>query len=79
MNALKHAIEIAGGKTALARRLGSSVQLVDNWDRRGNVPAEHVPAIEAATNGLVRAEQLRPDIPWHIIRGRTCPADEEGA
>ena len=26
--------------------------------------------IEAATNGKVRAEDLRPDVPWHVIRGK---------
>lgn len=25
--------------------------------------------IEAATEGKVRAEDLRPDVPWHVIRG----------
>jgi len=24
--------------------------------------------IEAATKGAVRAEDLRPDVPWHVIR-----------
>lgn len=76
MDALQRAIEISGGKTALARKLGASVQLVDNWTRRGNVPAEHVPAIEAATDGAVTAEQLRPDVPWHIIRGRPASDGE---
>lgn len=30
--------------------------------------------IEAATDGKVRAEDLRPDVPWHVIRGTTKAA-----
>ena len=31
--------------------------------------------IEAATQGAVTVEELRPDEPWHIIRGKAarCP------
>jgi DNA-binding transcriptional regulator YdaS (Cro superfamily) len=31
--------------------------------------------IEEASEGLVRAESLRPDIPWHVVRnGRSAAA-----
>lgn len=30
--------------------------------------------IEAATDGKVRAEDLRPDVPWHVIRGKQAAA-----
>ena len=30
--------------------------------------------IEAATDGRVRAEDLRPDVPWHVIRGKQAAA-----
>jgi DNA-binding transcriptional regulator YdaS (Cro superfamily) len=28
--------------------------------------------IEAASNGEVKAEDLRPDVPWHVIRGKAA-------
>lgn len=28
--------------------------------------------IEAATFGAVSAEEVRPDIPWHVIRGKAA-------
>ncbi len=38
------------------------------WKKRGRVPAEHCPAIERATGGAVRCEDLRPDIEWGVLR-----------
>jgi DNA-binding transcriptional regulator YdaS (Cro superfamily) len=58
----------SGGPASLARAIGRSVQTVCNWPLRGNVPAEHCPAIERATNGAVRCEDLRPDVEWHVLR-----------
>lgn len=40
------------------------------WKARGNVPAEHCPAIERATAGAVRCEDLRPDVAWSVLRGQ---------
>lgn len=34
--------------------------------------------IEAATDGAVTVESLRPDVPWHVIRG-TAASDQEAA
>ncbi len=31
-------------------------------------PAERCPAIERATGGLVRCEDLRPDVEWSVLR-----------
>jgi DNA-binding transcriptional regulator YdaS (Cro superfamily) len=31
--------------------------------------AELAIRVEAASHGLVKAEGLRPDVPWHVIRG----------
>jgi DNA-binding transcriptional regulator YdaS (Cro superfamily) len=58
--------KLAGGTTALARRLGISKQAVSMW---GRIPAERVIAIEAAT-GIPR-EELRPDLyPPRVERRR---------
>jgi DNA-binding transcriptional regulator YdaS (Cro superfamily) len=71
MDALKRAISLAGGQSALARAIGHSPQTISNWVSRGNVPAEHCPAIEAATLGAVRCEDLRPDVAWSVLRAPT--------
>lgn len=73
MSAIDEAIKFAGGKTALARHINVTPQVVDNWSRRartgGRVPAEYVPDIEKAVAGKVRAEELRPDVNWAYLRG----------
>lgn len=64
--ALERAIKAAGGISALARALNlKSHAVVQQW-RLNRVPAEHCPALEAATG--VRCEELRPDVPWGILR-----------
>lgn len=69
MDDIHQLISLAGGKTALARALGITPQAVDNWARRGRIPADHIPRIESlyGQNGMT-AERLRPDIPWHLMR-----------
>jgi DNA-binding transcriptional regulator YdaS (Cro superfamily) len=67
---IEKSIEIVGGKTALARKIGlKSSSYVHNWIVRGNVPAEYVISIEKATGGAVRCEDLRPDVDWEFLRG----------
>lgn len=70
MDALKNAIERSGSQAGLARKLGISQQVVNNWCRRGNVPAEYCPAIERVTG--VRCELMRPDVDWAYLRGTDC-------
>jgi DNA-binding transcriptional regulator YdaS (Cro superfamily) len=76
MDALIQAINILGSQTALAKAIGGHVQTVNNWISRGNVPAEHCPAIERVTGGAVRCEDLRPDVDWAVLRR---PATDETA
>jgi DNA-binding transcriptional regulator YdaS (Cro superfamily) len=59
-SAIHKAVEAAGGQSALARALGKRQSTVWDWVKRGNVPAEHVAGIEAAT-GIPR-HVLRPDL-----------------
>lgn len=47
--------------------LGVTPQVISNWKFR-DVPVEYCPQIEQATNGLVRCEDLRPDVQWSILR-----------
>ncbi len=58
-DALKRAIEAAGGVRRLGALVGVTGQAVSQW---GRVPAGRVLAVEAATNGAVTRHDLRPDI-----------------
>ena len=63
MNELvKQACDIAGGQTALARRCGKKQGHVWNWLHSDQVSAEAAVLIDAATDGVVPKEQLRPDL-----------------
>ena len=62
-SALERAVEIAGGQSALARKLGLKQANVWHWlNRAEHVPAEQAIAIEAATGGAVTRAELRPDL-----------------
>jgi DNA-binding transcriptional regulator YdaS (Cro superfamily) len=68
MDALKKAIDIVGGQAALGKECGVWQSAVSNWIQREKVPAEYCPAIERATKGSVRCEELRPDVDWAVLR-----------
>lgn len=66
-----------GPASALAGRLGITPVLISQWSNGVRpVPAERCPAIERATNGAVRCEDLRPDIEWSVLR---TPTSEQAA
>ncbi len=67
--ALLAAIEACGTAIKLAHAVGVTPQAINDWKRRGRVPAERVIAVEAATGGLVTRFQLRPD-----LYGRPVPS-----
>lgn len=67
--ALSKAADIAGSMQALGEQLGVTKGAVGQWKLPGRqVPAEHCPAIERITGGVVRCEDLRPDVDWQVIR-----------
>ena len=71
--AIQKACEIAGGQSAMARLLGVKPPSVNEWIKGGRpVPAERCPAIEKATQGAVRCEDLRPDVDWAYLRQTDC-------
>lgn len=75
--ALRRAVEKAGGQSALARACGVKQGHVWHWLNKAlRVPAEHVVAVEAATNGAVSRHELRPDI---FGRERASPPQPETA
>ena len=59
---IAEAIQIAGGQTALAKRCGKRQGHVWFWLNSERVTAETAVLIDAATNGGISKERLRPDI-----------------
>lgn len=62
-----------GRASSLAASLGirdpKSAVLIYLWaNGRRQVPADRCPAIERATDGAVRCEELRPDVEWSVLR-----------
>lgn len=68
LEALKRAIDLAGGQSALARDIcavgGYARQChVSAWlNRNKKVPASQVIRVEKAVNGAVTRHELRPDL-----------------
>ena len=59
-----------GSAVELARAIKVSPSLISQWKTGFRpIPAERCPAIERATNGAVRCEDLRPDVDWGVLRG----------
>lgn len=57
----------------LAKRLLVAPALLSQWRTGARpVPAERCPAIERETGGLVRCEDLRPDVDWAYLRQTDC-------
>lgn len=72
-NPIQKACNCVGGQAALARVLGVTPAMVHQWMHGiRQVSAERCPAIERATQGAVRCEDLRPDVDWAVLRG-SCP------
>lgn len=73
--AAERAIRVLGGPAQAARVLNVKDhrhQTVQGW-LKTRVPAEQCPGIERATlergpDKVVRCEELRPDVPWGILR-----------
>lgn len=62
-------------QVAFARALGVTPGAVSQWvNGLSAVPAERCPAIERATGGLVRCEDLRPDVEWQVLRTPPTPS-----
>lgn len=64
---LEKAILILGNRSQLAKKIGITPWAVSRWDVN-QPPKKRCLAIEAATDGQVTAEELRPDINWDYVR-----------
>jgi DNA-binding transcriptional regulator YdaS (Cro superfamily) len=70
MNAISKAIQFMGSQEQLAKAVGLSQSAVSQYVTGSKRPsAEIAIRIEKATSGSVKCEELRPDVPWHVIRG----------
>ena len=69
MKPIQIAIQHMGNASRLAEALGVTTQAICFWrDDERKIPADRCIQIEAATNGLVRCEDLRPDVRWDVLR-----------
>lgn len=67
--AISKACAVIGGQAKMARAINVSPPTVNQWcNGVRQVPAERCPAIERATGGTVRCEELRPDVDWAVLR-----------
>ncbi len=63
MEALQRAVLLLGSQTKLAMAIGVRQQNIWAWlNRNKRVPAEFCKPIEEATDGEVKASELRPDV-----------------
>lgn len=64
-------VRTLGGPVLLSRHLGIRSQAVSLWIRKNRIPAERVPDLERIAREVgadVRAEQMRPDVNWGVLR-----------
>lgn len=67
--AIGKACAIFGSQLALAENLGVTPGVVSQWVKGARpVPPRHCPKIERLTDGVVRCEELCPDVDWGLIR-----------
>jgi len=63
-------------QSALAKTLGVTQGAISHWvNGTSPIPADRCPAIEQATGGLVRCEDLRPDVLWSVVRDNQSPTE----
>lgn len=66
--AFGRAIGFFGNQTSMAKALNIRQATVSNWSHGlYPVPAEYALEIHRLTEGTVRAEEVRPDLPWHLV------------
>ncbi len=74
---LKTYLNERGAAMRLASVVRVSPVIVSGWKTgKKQIPAERCPAIEKATAGAVRCEDMRPDVDWAYLRATNCPVVE---
>jgi DNA-binding transcriptional regulator YdaS (Cro superfamily) len=75
---IKRAVQLMGGPVSAAKKLGvKRYQTVQQWVRKGSVPAEFCPQIEMFTDGRVTCEVLRPAVDWGYLRRSPAGAETQ--
>jgi DNA-binding transcriptional regulator YdaS (Cro superfamily) len=65
LEAIKKAVEIAGGNTQLSLKANISYQAIVDWKSGRKAPSiESCIKIEKATEGQINRKDLLPDFPW---------------
>ena len=73
MNAITRAIEHFGSQEKLAKALDVSQGAISQYATGNKRPSAEVAIrLEEASGGTIKAEDLRPDVPWHVIRGKAA-------
>ena len=65
---------LLGGSGRLAQKLGIKSQSISQWIKSDRIPVARVPELEQISRkkGLpLRAEDMRPDFNWGVIRTGT--------
>ena len=60
-NGLSRAINIIGGQSFLAKKIGTTQSAVSGWVSRGQVPAKYIKKISEATNNMITVEEFLSD------------------
>lgn len=69
-----------GAAIKLCEAVGAFSSDMSNWTQgKRPIPAERCPQIEAATGGLVRCEDLRPDVQWSVLRNTPAQSHQPQA
>lgn len=77
--AIREAIQGAGGPSKVARECGVSVQAVCFWrDGLRALPAEHCITLEKMSEGRIQCEQMLPDVDWAYLRQSTTQEPSHG-
>ncbi|WP_284459594.1 helix-turn-helix domain-containing protein [Cupriavidus campinensis] len=72
-NVAKRAIKAAGGAPTVAKLFGINPVSVYGWIENNRIPAERCPSLERAAKGVVRCEEMRPDVDWAYLREHSVP------
>lgn len=71
MDAITKAVNHLGSQWELARAIDLTQSAISAYVTGKKRPSAEVAIrIEEATKGLVRVEDVRPDVSWHVVRGR---------
>lgn len=66
--------DFRGEVSRIAKFLGVPVANVCEWvNGKRRIPIRHCPVIEFLTNGMVRCEEMRPEVQWWILRTKLAP------